>query len=387
MINPLTPDVNEAQVRTDICSLIQLSVRGLVSMYDPDSKLFCQRLVRKNGELSREGLSQRYTLIALLGLQRIQNAAQSAGFDSEAILTNLTKDTRWIENFGDLGLLIWASAEAGPEFSSQIRFAWDFDRVLQDFREARQGRTMELAWFLSGLAHLELAGTSQASLRDLAMETYRLLKKNQGEDGLFSHLAEKKSLSGLMRGRVGSFADQIYSVYALAKFSQAFDQPKAAERALDCALTLCESQGPLGQWWWHYDAATGKVLERYPVYSVHQDAMAPMALLALGKAVDSDFRPWIYKGMSWIYGNNELEEDVRDTSANVIWGGVCRNDSFRYIGSALALLSAHEDARPHKDLVLLSECRPYQLGWLLYAWASEAIGEKRRLASVKIIGR
>lgn len=344
-------------------------------MYDPKRELFCQRLRRKNGELSREGLSHRYTLISLLGLQRVQSAAQAAGLDARAILTNLAKDTRWIQNLGDLGLFLWASAEAGPEFSSQIRSAWDFGRALHVFREARQGRTMELVWFLSGLAHLKLAGTSEANLRDLAMETYGLVKKNQGEDGLFSHLAEKKSLSGLMRGRVGSFADQIYSVYGLAKFSQAFAVPKATERSLDCALRLCESQGPLGQWWWHYDAATGKVLGRYPVYSVHQDAMAPMALLTIGKAVDSDFWPWIYKGLNWIYGNNELEEDVRDTSANVIWGGVYRSDSFRYVDSALALLSDREDVRPHKDLVLLSECRPYQLGWLLYAWAEVAAGE------------
>jgi len=381
MTNLPVADVNEVQVRTGIRSLIQLGLRGLVAMYNPERELFCHRLVRNNGELSREGLSRRYTLISLLGLQRVQDAAQAAGLDTRAILANLASDTRWLENIGDLGLLIWASAGAGPELSSQIRSAWDFDHLLHVFREARQGRTMELAWFLSGLAHLKLAGADQANLRDLAMETYGLLKKNQGENGLFSHLAEKRSFSGLMRGRVGSFADQIYSVYALAKFSQAFAVPKAAERALDCALTLCESQGPMGQWWWHYDAATGKVLGRYPVYSVHQDAMAPMALRAIGEAVDSDFRPWIYKGLNWIYGNNELEEDVRDASANVIWGGVYRNDSLRYVDSAFELLSAREDSRTHKDLVLLSECRPYQLGWLLYAWAGESLNEETATSS------
>ena len=36
---------------------------------------------------------------------------------------------------------------------------------------------------------------------------------------------------------------------------------------------------PHGQWWWHYDVRDGSVVERYPVYSVHQHAMAPMALL------------------------------------------------------------------------------------------------------------
>lgn len=375
MVNPLVADIHEVQARMGLQNSLRLALGGLVSMFDPKTKMFCKRFVKSNGSFAREGLSHRYTLISLLGLQRVQRLTGIGDIDLKSVLSNLLQDISWIDNLGDLGLLTWACAEAGPDLSDQLRSACDCERALRVFREARQGRTMELAWFLSGLAHLSLASGTSAGLRDVAMETYGLLKGNQGENGLFSHLAEKRSLAGLMRGRIGSFADQVYSVYALAKFSQAFQAPKAAERALDCALTLCESQGPLGQWWWHYDATTGKVLEKYPVYSVHQAGMAPMALLAIGQAVDSDFRPWIYKGVRWIYGNNELEEDLRDLSAKVIWGGVYRKDSFRYVDSALALLSAREDVRPHKELLRLSECRPYELGWLLYAWTGEPLGE------------
>lgn len=353
----------------EIVSLNQLAISGLVSMFDRGSNLFCHRLVRTPKGLLREGPSRRYTLISALGLQRLQSLGERCPIDARPILAALLKDTRWIANLGDLGLLLWACADAGPEFAARVRSMFDLDRSLRAFREGRQACTMELAWFLSGISHLNLTG--QDHLRDVADKAYVLLKQNQGDSGLFSHLAEKRSLSGLLRGRVGSFADQVYSVYALARYAQSFEVRKASDRALDCALTLCELQGPLGQWWWHYDAATGKVLSRYPVYSVHQYALAPMALFAIGEVVQSDFRVWIDKGLRWIFGDNELEQDLRDFSSNLICEAVRRTDTLRFIHPALEVLSVQEDAQPHRCLEPLWECRPYHLGWLLFAWAGE----------------
>ncbi|HXW56421.1 MAG TPA: hypothetical protein VEJ67_11770 [Candidatus Cybelea sp.] len=372
MIRPLIEHPSEEKTRGEVPALNQLAVRGLVSMFDPTRKLFCNRLVRNQNRMVREGHSERYTLISILGLQRAQDTPETRQIRAQDLLVTLASDTRWLGNLGDLGLLLWAAAEAGEKFSSRICSAFDLGGALRRFREARQGRTTELAWFLSGLAHLRSVDPDRVSLREVALETYALLKQNQGESGLFSHLAERKSLGGLVRGRVGTFADQVYPIYALSKFSQSFGVPKAAERALDCALTLCELQGPLGQWWWHYDSVTGKVVARYPVYSVHQDGMAPLALFALGEAVQSDFRPWICKGLRWVFGDNELEEDMRDDSSNLIWRAIYRTDSLRHVDSVLEVLSMREDVRPRKELARLFECRPYHLGWLLYAWASQA---------------
>ncbi len=86
------------------------------------------------------------------------------------------------------------------------------------------------------------------------------------------------------RAHVGSFADQIYPVQALARLHASADDPAALGAAEKVARLICRAQGRDGQWWWHYDARTGRVVERYPVYSVHQHAMAPMALLDLAEA-------------------------------------------------------------------------------------------------------
>ena len=386
MARPLTAFSLGADTLSQINCLNQSVLTGLVSMFDPGRKLFCHRLRQSERGLVREGISHRYTMIALLGLQRLRTAGVSIPLDVSAVLQVLIQDTRWLENVGDLGLLLWLCALVAPERLAEIDSRFDLKNALAHFHENRRGRTMELSWFLSGLAHQNLACPGELPhLRDTAMGTYQLLKKNQGEHGVFSHLAENGGLTGLMRGRMGSFADQVYPIYALAKFSRAYQVPKAAERALDTALTLCELQGPHGQWWWHYDATSGKVLGQYPVYSVHQYGIAPMALLALGKETQSDFTPWIYKGLRWIHGDNELERDMRDSTANVVWRYIYRSDYKKHWDVALAVLMARGDAQFHKELAVLHECRPYELGWLLYAFAGYPMEEKNPLCTNSLI--
>jgi hypothetical protein len=386
MARPLTALSLEADTLTQIASLRQSVLIGLVSMFDPERKLFCHRLRQGESGLVREGISHRYTMIALLGLQRLRASGVSVPLDLPSILQALIKDTRWLENVGDLGLLVWLCALVSPERLAEIDSQFDLKHALVQFHETRRGRTMELSWFLSGLAHQKLACPNLLPhLRDTAMETYQLLKKNQGEHGVFSHLAENGGLTGWMRGRMGSFADQVYPIYALAKFSKAYEVPKAAERAMDTALTLCELQGPYGQWWWHYDATSGKVLGQYPVYSVHQYGIAPMALLALGEETQSDFTHWIYKGLRWIRGDNELEQDMRDSSANVVWRYIYRNDYKKHWDVALAVLMARGDEERHKELAVRHECRPYELGWLLYAFASYRTEEKGSANTAPVI--
>ena len=63
----------------------------------------------------------------------------------------------------------------------------------------------------------------------LARQTYTLLQSNQGRHGLFGHMAKWRSLAGAVRGRVGSFADQVYPVFAMAHFGQVFGMKEALQ--------------------------------------------------------------------------------------------------------------------------------------------------------------
>ena len=352
-------------------SLIDLALHGLLPMFDPSSQLFCCRLKLERSGLVREGLSRRYTIISLLGLHRAEANGSHSPVDAKAVLSGLLHKTTWISNLGDLGLLLWLCALARPESLEEVCSRLDVQNALAQFREAREGRTMELAWFLSGLAHTVLAlPANRLKLTDLATRAYELLAENQGDQGIFGHLAPKKTVAGVFRGRIGTFADQVYPIYALTRFAQAYQVHSALQMAQRCAEAICKVQGPLGQWWWHYDASTGQVLRKYPVYAVHQDGMAPMALFALGEATRSDYREPILKGLAWINGNNELGRDVRDASAGVIWRSIYRPASWKkYRDEVCELLRLDQPAVLVGDLMTLCECRPYHLGWILYAFA------------------
>src|SRR5581483_9226727 len=107
--------------------------------------------------------------------------------------------------------------------------------------------------------------------------------------------------------------------YAFSKLAKPFGIEEPLGEALKCANAVCLAQGNLGQWWWLYDSHNGQLSSHYPVYSVHQHGMAPMALFALEHASGQRFTESIYKGLQWAYGANELGASMRETAHNLIW--------------------------------------------------------------------
>lgn len=358
-------------LNVDIDDLKSEAVRGLVSMFDGEKNVFCFRLTSGEQGLTREGLSERYTIMTLLGLGELERAGEKSPFDTRGLYKAFVQDVRWIDGSGDLGLLIWLCAKFAPEQLEDLFRRIDLQAALDRYQDARQARTMELSWFLSGIAHAALASPDAVrTLEDLAVEAYQRLKGNQTEHGFFGHMSTRKSVAGVLRGRVGSFADQIYPIYAMAKFASAFSVEEPLCSALECARAICGAQGELGQWWWLYDSWTGVVSSRYPVYSVHQHGMGPMGLLALEAATGQSFRPQIYKGLRWIYGFNELNVDMRDLSRGLVWRCIRpKSKRTKYWNTALSLIRHPKDNGSRGPLEILHEIRPYELGWLLYALA------------------
>jgi hypothetical protein len=364
-----SPD-QQGTMAPDICGLNRLSLRGLVPMFVPEKQLFCYRLVRTDRGLVSDGLSPRYTIMTLLGLRELERTGARTPFDVNGIYASFTRDTSWIQGAGDWGLQIWLTAAFAPGQLDALFERCQLETVLDRCADAREARTMELAWFLAGLAHAGLACPEKlSSLRVLADKTYALLQKNRGKSRFFGHLGTSRSFAGFFRGRVGSFADQIYPIYALSKFAMAYQLEAPAKMALDCAKAICEAQGELGQWWWLYDSQSGRVSSKYPVYSVHQQGMAPMGLIAVEEATGHSFQEPIYKGLGWISGANELETDMRDTSQGLIWRCIQpQQKSSKYMNIIRSLAGLPGGTPAVADLRILHEDRPYELGWLLYAF-------------------
>ena len=347
--------------------LVALAASGVAQMLDPETQLFCNAFARTPRGLRRTGVSHRYTMITLLGLQRLERAGGESPVDIGAVLEALLRDLTWLQGAGDLGLLLWTCADLAPERLADVCARVQPRSALRRFADARSGYTMEVAWLLTGLARcLDRAPDAVPGAVDLALAAFQLLERNCGARGIFGHLASTASLTGRLRGRVGSFADQVYPIYALSQLARILDHDRAARMALRTAETLCEHQGPLGQWWWHYNARTGDVAGHYAVYSVHQHAMAPMALMAVGAIARRDFSAPIFDGLEWVRGRNEFHLDMRDPTNGVIWRCVSQG-RYRSRANKLRYLTGLKGSP--RGLRIVYECRPYELGWLLYAFA------------------
>src|SRR5271169_1884335 len=176
----------------NVRELISLAARGLVGMFDTDKQLFCHRLLLTEQGIVREGLSPRYTIMTLLRLRELELAGIDSPFDTQAIYASFLRDTNWIRRIGDLGLLIWLTAAFDPDQLERLFSTFNCEAALDRYSDAQEARTMELAWFLAGLAHAaETTPKLVSTLKDLSVETYHRMEENQGEAGLFGHMSTK----------------------------------------------------------------------------------------------------------------------------------------------------------------------------------------------------
>ncbi|MGE4092132.1 MAG: hypothetical protein AB7G75_14955 [Candidatus Binatia bacterium] len=357
-----------------------LTLPKLAEMYLPADKSFVFRVRLTPRGVIKEGNSTRYTAITLIGLaeEGDMTRATVVGRDSlQDICDRLVKGVGAITNLGDLALTLWATQAVGGIDRTAVR------QRLVDSRPAEDRYpTVEVSWALAALCYDGEATT--AGLRDQLAK--RLMQSCPSPKNVFPHLLGDGK-SGL-RSHVSCFADLVYPVHALAHYAAITNSEEAIASASHCAQVFCRQQGPEGQWWWHYHQQTGDVIEPYPVYAVHQDAMAPMALFALGDVTGHDFSSYIEKGLAWLTKAPELGDgSLIDEDMSIIWRKVARREP-RKMTRALQTLASrlHPRLRTPGVNVLFPagavdyEDRPYHLGWLCYAWSPKRLAQwdKRR---------
>jgi hypothetical protein len=353
----------------DIPALNALALRALVLLFEEKEKLFSRRVTLTDDGFHREGTSRKRTIIALLGLQRLAESGEAPPVDVASIRDVVLGDTRWVRSVGDLGLLTWFTAECVPERLGILLNELDFGKGLDTYSDGRQACTRGLAWFLAGIAHARLAcPRTLPDLTDVVVDAYHLLQDNQSEGRIFGHATFPRFLQHTFCSRFGTFADQIYAIYALTTCARAFQIEEPLESALGCANAVRALQGELGQWWFLYDKHACRVVNRYPVFSLHQDGLAPVGLLALGEATGQSFHESISKGLSWIAGANELGDDLRNQDGGLIWDSIApRRRIANYWEAALNFISISRGPRV-ESLRIRYEARPDHFGWLLYAF-------------------
>ena len=162
---------------------------------------------------------------------------------------------------------------------------------------------MELGWIVTGLAHHVAAGgsaTGERLLRAVARPAAGAQPRPR---------AASSATSARAAGAGASRTSPPRSTPCSRSPSSAATGSTTARCAPPAPPpTGCWSmQLPDGGWPWLFDAERGTVVERYEVYSVHQDAMAPMGLFELSEATgDPRYRDAAVRGLAWIHGDNEL---------------------------------------------------------------------------------
>ncbi|MEU9300183.1 hypothetical protein [Streptomyces sp. NPDC048269] len=361
--------------------LLSLAEAGLPAMYLPGAETFVFTRVGTAApdgtrRLEPRGTSTRYAAITALGARFLPEDRQRAlfgGHTAEQFAGLLVERLPGVANLGDAALIAWAAAETGhPKLSDAL------DRVAALDVPGQPQYTVEAAWVLSAL----VAARAAVDVEDrLAAARDRLLAAKAADNPLFPHATGPGLVPGY-RSHVACFADQTYPLQALARLHASGGDPEALAAADACAARICALQGDGGQWWWHYDARHGAVVEGYPVYSVHQHAMAPTALFDLADAGGTDFGAEIRRGLRWMTEVPELagptgtpREPMIREDFGVTWRKVYRGDPMKAVRAARGLTTR---VAPRARLAPLDrlfrpasvdrECRPYEFGWMLFAW-------------------
>ena len=96
-----------------------------------------------------------------------------------------------------------------------------------------------------------------------------------------------------------------------------------------------------------------------------------MALFPLGAAAGIDFSREIYRGLQWISYANETQNEMRDFERNLVWRCVHPDPELSMKTDVLlSHMHIYRDATKRK-MTVRRECRPYELGWLLFAFAGK----------------
>jgi len=375
---------------------VPLAQAILPGMFLQQAGVFCN-VARpgSDGKLHPAGVSRRYTAMTLIGLEAWHRFATSSQ-QSTGSKPVPPVDSAWQHmldwalgdaGLGDAGLVLWGLCLKGDlDKAGQAASA-----ILKRRQEALSKRapfaSMEMGWLGAGLGEAWAAGVGGSAVQELCLAVGRRLMENYHPvTGLFSFgraLRRRNIFAARVQARLGSFASQVYPVIALSRLATLSGRKEPLEAAGRCVETICRLQGSAGQWWWIYEVLTGKVVLKYPVYSVHQHAMGPMALLAYSSAAGtSRFDAALLAGLKWLDEHPELPEvALVEPARPVIWRAIQRHEYARTgtlglsgperLRMQFAAWTGRADERPFRGGHLCDECRPYCFGWLLLAaaWA------------------
>src|SRR4029077_11886560 len=88
-----SPNIPVIPGKVEIKQLCDLAARGLEPMFDPGTKLFCQRFLRQDSGMVQQGLSYRYSIMSFLGLLEYERSGGKSPIPFRAAIENLVEQS------------------------------------------------------------------------------------------------------------------------------------------------------------------------------------------------------------------------------------------------------------------------------------------------------
>ncbi|HUA49259.1 MAG TPA: hypothetical protein VMA77_28745 [Solirubrobacteraceae bacterium] len=366
-----------ASLKEELGALVPVALRGLAAMQDERTGLFSHKtVVGPDGGLENRGVNRLYTGACVVGLLSswaplVEPHLAQVRRALDALLRDEERDP------AVLATALWGAAlSARPE-------APRLARRLSALAKPGRLSSMELGLAVVALARwLRIGDRDDRAARDAARALAAELERRYlPRARVFAATGTQRLRNPALAG-LTSFASQVYPVFGLCELAEATGVAPSRTVGAVCDF-LVRSQGARGQWWWFYSTHTPKVIEGYPVYSVHQDAMAIMALLPATRVGAGEYLSAVTAGVPWVRGHNELGVPLIDPRAGLIYRSIQRPGGDadglggwsrrQRVAAYLAALSGRGRAAP-ESFEILRECRSYHLGWLLLAAAMAGAG-------------
>lgn len=344
-------------------------LRGLKNCWMPDLRRWSHRYHLDGRPQPNESVPYSdvfYSLNVLLGLSRVPNR-QVLDYDLDEIFDVNTRQLLKlpVKTYA-YGMALWTSAAMERPLPAEVSEA--IHGRFSDRRNWASLRGQDLGMVLTGLCAVADKGDTRS--RELAKPLFEfLVSKFSSQSGLFFDEAQG------LRKSFASFATQTYLTIACYAYFELSGDKRALKLANSCVKKLISLQGPRGEWPWFYHVPSGRVVDFYEVYSVHQDGMAPAFLEYAERHGVPEAASARLRGFNWIFGENQLGVSMLKPEVGMILRSQVRKGELenklprimRSVFRATAGRSSRvEDA---VQLVIRRECRSYHLGWMLWAFA------------------
>ncbi|WP_199499977.1 hypothetical protein [Methylovirgula sp. 4M-Z18] len=305
-----------------------------------------------------------YTLNVLLGMSRVPERPSEIDL-SEVFYRNVARLSELPVPKYAFGMALWAGAELGLDLPAHV--TGEIRKLLSDPLQWNTLRAQDLGMLLTGVVAQDRCGN--CGWIGFSWPLFRFLKESfHSPSGLFYDAALGS------RRRFASFATQVYLSIACYHYGASIGDTRALHMANTCVRRLLKLQGPHGEWPWFFDAASGRVLDFYEIYSVHQYGMAPALLEWAERYGVPGAHDALVRGFQWVLGDNQLGRSMLVPELSLsIRSQIRRHELTTKIPRVMralknAALRRSSGLIDSSGIGLRLECRSYELGWILWSF-------------------